>query len=501
MGRILLSVIVALFMTAGPAAAQLSAQNAEYFDGPAGLLLTADEAKLWKDITDNATAEAFIELFWVKRDHDLGTPLNEFRQDFNMRVEAADANFAYGKIRGAMSDRGRVLILLGRFSKRNIRAAGALVGGNVAGSTAQPGGTAGGGTAAGYYDESGATEIWEYDTGTLPVKLKQKVIFAIFKESKIGLNDFILDRALRENTYTQKLMKDIPEALIIHPTLKEAPRFGLLPQSEPASAEQMMWFEAERPWPEDATIVTAEGLIGGPRHFAWVSLFLPSPVATGDTLVGRLRPVGSESDFGTFVIPAEPQTSPNGVRYEFALPIESGAWVVDLAVAAGVQALAVTSFEVETTPDRLEGTMISPIYWGTEVVKQSDATLGDPFNIGGWHLIPPERVELTASDSIDYMWYVLDPDVDEGGNPNFQAVMSLYRNGKRVMRGSPKPAQLSKIADGLWMCGSGIALEIFKEPGEFKLKVEIKQISDSTEREGEFLFIIPDPEESESEGG
>ena len=192
--------------------------------------------------------------------------------------------------------------------------------------------------------------------------------------------------------------------------------------------------------------------------------------------------------------------SPNGSRYELALPIESGAWALDLAVAAGTEPLAVTSFEIETTPDQLEGTMISPIYWGTEVVKQSDARFGDPFNVGGWHLLSPESAVMTTSDSIDYMWYVLNPVLDENGEASFEMVMSLYKDGKRVMRGSPRPVQLSKITDGVYMAGSGISLEIFKEPGEFRLKIEVEQTSDKLEREGEFHFTIAGPEGAEATG-
>jgi GWxTD domain-containing protein len=501
MCRILLPILICILMMAGPASAQLSAEYADYFDGPEGFLLTKDEAKQWKGITDDAAAQSFIELFWAKRDPDLETPVNEFRQDFKMRVEAADANFAYGKTRGAMSDRGRVLIVLGRFSKRDARAAGAAVGGNTVQSGAPAGGVTGTSTAApGYYDEAGATEIWEYDTTTLPVKIKKKVIYALFKESKIGLNDFILDRALRENTYVQKLLLDIPEASVVHPNLTEVPRFGLFPKSQPASAEQISWLEAEGPWPDEANVTSTEGLVAGPRHFAWVSLFLPAGVATGDTFVGRLRSLDPESEVGTFVIPAEPLTSPNGNRYELAVPIESGTWAVDLAVAGGDEPLAVTSFEIQTTPDQLEGTMISPIYWGTEVVKQPDAGFGDPFNVGGWHLIAPESVVLTTSDSINYMWYVLNPELDESGQAHLEMVMSLYKDGKRVMRGSPQPVPLAKIADGIYMAGSGISLEIFKEPGEFRLKIEVEQTSDKLEREGEFRFTIAGPEGDETSG-
>jgi hypothetical protein len=124
--------------------------------------------------------------------------------------------------------------------------------------------------------------------------------------------------------------------------------------------------------------------------------------------------------------------------------------------------------------------------------------LGEPFNVGGWHLIAPERVELTTSDTVNYMWYVINPALDEGGNPNFEMRMSLYKDGKRVMRGSPKPAQHSEVGESLWMAGSGVPLEIFKEPGEFKLRVEVKQVSDSTTRVGEFTFVIAGPEGDES---
>lgn len=501
MCRISFLTVLTLLIAVGPAMAQLSAELAEYFDGPAGLLLTKDEAEQWNGITDDTSAEAFIELFWARRDPDLKTPLNEFRQDFNIRVEAADANFGYGHTRGAMSDRGRVLILLGRFSKRDIRAAAAVVGGNVAQTSPSSGTVGGAGAAPGYYDERGATEIWEYETEILPIKLKPKVIYAIFQESKIGFNDFVLDRALRENTHVQKLLKDLPEDLVVHPQLTAVPRFGLLPGSEAATPEQISWFSAAGPWPETARIVTAEGLIGGPRHFAWMSLFLPSSVATGDTLVGRLRSVDSENEAGTFAVPAQPVASPNGARYELAVPIESGSWAMDVAVSAEGEPLAVTTFEVETTADRIDQTMISPIYWGTEMVKQTDSALGDPFNVGGWHLVPPESSELTTADSVHYMFYVLNPILDESGNPQFQMVMSLYKDGKRVMRGSPRPVQLSKITDDLWMSGSGISLEIFEEPGEFRLKIEVEQVSDSAEREGDFVFVIAGPENAGAVGG
>jgi hypothetical protein len=57
-------------------------EPATYFDGPAGFLLTKQEADAWSSVAAGGQAEAFIELFWARRDPDLGTPANEIRDDF-----------------------------------------------------------------------------------------------------------------------------------------------------------------------------------------------------------------------------------------------------------------------------------------------------------------------------------------------------------------------------------------------------------------------------------
>src|SRR6267378_1520846 len=42
-----------------------------------------------------------------------GTPQNEFRDEFDRRVQYADQNFANGRQRGSLTDRGKVLVLFG----------------------------------------------------------------------------------------------------------------------------------------------------------------------------------------------------------------------------------------------------------------------------------------------------------------------------------------------------------------------------------------------------
>jgi GWxTD domain-containing protein len=76
-------------------------------------LAVDSEKKEWKKIVSDEEAERFIQLFWAKRDPDLKTPVNEFKVVFDKRVKEADQLFAMQRIRGALTERGKLYILLG----------------------------------------------------------------------------------------------------------------------------------------------------------------------------------------------------------------------------------------------------------------------------------------------------------------------------------------------------------------------------------------------------
>ena len=100
-------------MTAVGAFAQLSTLNSEWGKGPASYLFTDQETAQWKTIRTDAEAQAFIDLFWARRDPTEGTSRNEFRDEFMTRVRYSDAAFAEKRMRGAITDRGQLYIMLG----------------------------------------------------------------------------------------------------------------------------------------------------------------------------------------------------------------------------------------------------------------------------------------------------------------------------------------------------------------------------------------------------
>ncbi len=103
--------LTALLLLALPLAAQTSPR--EFANGPAQWLMTSEEQKAWRQVKSDDQAIDFIDLFWARRDPTPGTPRNENRIDFDSRVAYADQYFKEGRTRGALTERGRVLIVLG----------------------------------------------------------------------------------------------------------------------------------------------------------------------------------------------------------------------------------------------------------------------------------------------------------------------------------------------------------------------------------------------------
>ena len=109
-----IAALATIILVASTAAAQLSPEHASWADGPEGFLLTKKERREWQELRSDADAKAFIELFWARRNPDPTAGFNTFRAEFQTKVRYADEHFGVPGHRGALSDRAKVLILMGR---------------------------------------------------------------------------------------------------------------------------------------------------------------------------------------------------------------------------------------------------------------------------------------------------------------------------------------------------------------------------------------------------
>lgn len=76
-------------------------------------LMLPEEKRQCRRLRSQREAVLFIEFFWRRRDPTPRDSGNPFLQTFHDRVQAADKLYAEEGTRGALTDRGRALILLG----------------------------------------------------------------------------------------------------------------------------------------------------------------------------------------------------------------------------------------------------------------------------------------------------------------------------------------------------------------------------------------------------
>jgi GWxTD domain-containing protein len=482
MRRTFIPLAVVAWVVASIAGAELSQTYTQWPEGPVGFLLTQSEQKAYSQLQTDAEAKAFIDLFWARRDPDLKTVQNEFKVDFDMRVAAADAQFSTSKLKGSLSDRGKVLYLMGKpEAVRNV-AAGAAQQGNLP-----------------EFVERGASQIWIYTKDGKPLtdqtKKGDQIIF-VFAETSPGAGDFVLDPLDRRNRQAFKLLAAKPEELLLHPKLTEVPKVGLVPGTEAATPAQEAVFDQQpRPWPQGAVVLATSGVESETIHPVWVWVQLPNNVPAASKVIGRVRKAGGGESVGSFVSPIMAVSVPGGRGYEVSLPVEAGSWKVDLALLNESEPIAVTTVDAKNDAAPAQGPYISPIYWGANARQAAQAHMGDAYHLGGMELIPQPDNKYTPNENITYAGYVVRPSLDEEQKPKIELSIALFAAGKKQ---DEQPFQVIdgvRITDDIWVFGQMLPLATFRRDVEFEIRVTFRDAKTGVSREARIPFtVMKEPE-------
>lgn len=160
----------------------VSAKTPEPFVGFVGspeyqYLATQDEKRGWDDSWEESKRGAWIDAFWKRRDPTPADDRNEFREQFLARVAFADYYFSSADVRGSLTDRGRVFLLLGKpgaIENRRFRPSDGEL------------------SLQGEYEYGEATlEIWKYPRKMLPVAVPTAGVSYMFVTHK-HLGDHML---------------------------------------------------------------------------------------------------------------------------------------------------------------------------------------------------------------------------------------------------------------------------------------------------------------------
>ncbi len=492
---------LALLFLATPGWAQLSQKYAGWAKGPVRWLMTQDEEKAFEALTSDEAAQEFIDLFWAKRDPNLETRINEFKLDFEARVKAADKQFSEEEgPRGALTDRGRVLIVLGKPAKRWHESIQAFLS-RIYGESAVGGATATSARSAqsqmhgvSFDPAKGQADIWVYTREQIPQKVKlpkrvDSVIFAFLDNE--GTGHYILDRHLKTAKWGLKALEMGPAVYLAHPEMTEVPTFPLLPGTTVATAEQLGWLEMENaPWPDGAAAGAVQGVTTERIFPAWVYVMLPKGTPPADRVVGRLTGPDGKVE-GTFQKRVTGIKSVHGMVYELSVPAQVGTSKLELALSSRGKPLAVHPVEITLEDIPSDATWMTPFVAGAEIYQQKQYTAGTPFVYGGYHLVLRPDGQYDFGENLDYFCLVVRPKLGEDGKPKAKVKIAIYQDNKRLTGRSYQPAELSPVEPNVYMYGSQLPLGIFNQGGSFTFKVWLKDEVSGTERMTELPIILP----------
>jgi GWxTD domain-containing protein len=219
--RFMVALLVATVVATGALA--LSAELTEWGNGPVQHIMTKDELAKWKTLKTDEEANAFVALFWARRDPTPETPRNEYRDEFERRVNTADRTFAEGKKRGAMTERGRTIILFGPPTKR--QATGTDRASSMPTGIAED-------PSAGVRDQDVKAEVWTYEGDAARSGFNVGRAQVRFVD-RFGRGDFQLERSGVDYAGSQRR---VVEAAIKNPTLTVAPTFAAAAAAPAAAA-------------------------------------------------------------------------------------------------------------------------------------------------------------------------------------------------------------------------------------------------------------------------
>lgn len=493
----------------------LAPEYVEWGQGPAQFLMTKEEAAAWKRITKDEDAKAFATLFWARRDPTPASPRNEYREEFDRRVATADKNFPSDKKRGALTDRGRILILFGQ-PKRIERTGGqrqsAMPGmsGTGSGATDTSGQSAflGGGA-----DEDTAGQVWTYE-GNEARELFGQARAPIRFVDRQGKSDFTLERggvdiaSATNKAITKSIAQPNLTAASLAASGAPAAAAASVPDEPAAPVVQTeltteslkaavaeIRGAAKNPYEGKAFATWGQHVTAEGEYFVPVQLYVPKSAGLSTenlTFFGTVQGANGVSVMA-FEEPAKmTQTKDDWFVDHSLVAVPAGKYTGTFGLAQAGKPVAMVSTEMDlagSLDKAAPGT--SSLILSNNVYALSEAQRAtDPFAFGGLKVVPKGDRTFRPSDELWYFVEMRNPGVAEAapaadgttpaaGTPKVQIKIEVEgvekEGGKKVRRPAP-PREVDAVelkgVPGHYGVGNSIPLASFK-PGDYTFNLKV----------------------------
>lgn len=468
-----LAIVLAL-----PASAALSEKWRDWAKGPVVHLMTEEEKGAWARLSTDEEAARFEALFWARRDPTPGTPVNENRLIFEQRVAVADENFTSGRVRGALSDRGRVLILLG--APDRARRSGTTQ------STIQTGFAGSGESARG---EAAPTDVWHYERESIQPWMGRHEFEVAFID-EFGDGRYELQLSPRRNV--APILDAAIEHFRVSPDLQEVPvtvdqvvvteeRATEL-RSESIRAAWETFRAADDPGATDLHVTWGQFVTPSGTVFIPVQLYVPEgsglPQEGDVTFFGVVENEAGEV-VAAYEEPLSLIESKGDAFVDRSLMLEPGSYSSVFGLAVDGAPVAMKRAAMEIRGPETDQTSVSEIILSNNVYPLTEAqTPTDPYAFGGLKVVPKGDRSFSVNDDVWYVIAVRNPGLTDGGDPNLQIKLDVTGEttaGQPVKMSAPTmPAPVSPVKDseGHYVIGSSFPAGAF-QPGSYQLKARL----------------------------
>ncbi len=490
---------------AAPASAQLDEIYTEWRQGPAQILMLPAEEKAWEKVSTNQEAEDFIRLFWAKRDPTPGTAVNEFRREFEQRAAYANEKFASEEEIGALTDQGRVFILLG--PPRRIQRSGASASstGGDFGSTDSAiggGGSVSTGTGSGTFSRGGATERmglaseerWVYEGDEKPDFIKKHRHTVRFL-TKPGTDEV----ELRSGDLALGFMGEAKRQAITQPDLTVADLADMAPAAEGSGAGGVageaggvtVWM-GETVDDVSALRAALEGEAGGAgMHLdtgafqagdgRWIIPYQVSAEGTdGDTasVVGELVDAGGET-VAAFRHEQSWTESKSQKIAKDTLVVPPGDYELRIGVEQGDGSVAWASSEKVQVPEAGDDYWLSELIFSEDVHPMSEAQqMLEPYAWQGIVVVPKGDRSFQQGTVMWFYTHACNPQLTADGKPSLRVTAKV--EGPTAMRDAV-PVQPARAGDNCWVIATGLDLVPDRfPPGEYEMTLQVRDSEGGT---------------------
>ncbi len=404
------------------------------------LIITDTEKTEFEKLKKDKEREAFIQLFWAKRDPTPRTEHNEFKEEHYRRLEYVEENFIYGYNKGVQTDQGKVYVRLGNPLK--------------------------------VFHQGANTEVWVYPTPSW-IEYPKETFNLVFGNDGTG---FVLDRTRTEARLIQALYS-FPEAVLLYPDITAVPEYKQIKAFSPDSFEGKLIQQVESlgenviqiPFEHRVLFTKAENLSS---YLTFLFKIEPqTKIPDKLTIFGRLK---SETYSMDFRREKELTTENDYIFSQVGMPVLPGEYELFIGL----------STKDEKTYSLKKGKIRIPNFWtrgfaissliASPEVKARESFREKEFNIfsvGSYSLSPRFSQEYTKEQALNIFYYIYNFVIDSDQNCSLLVEFEIHF-GEQVFKLNPQKVQ-KKLEGAMLLEGTQIPLAALPESGEYTFVIKI----------------------------